>query len=188
MPETSVDKLYKDLEELVDFLSSSEETSLEVTARDVGRRCLMLAIGSYFEHTLCKHVLDFIASETHDCEPAVQFVKNKAITRQYHTWFEWKAKNASNFFALFGPGFKTHMEELVKANDHLNESIKAFLEMGQTRNRLAHQDYSVFTSEKTSEEAYEKFKIAIRFVEQLPRQLAEYSEDQRSHGGANSGD
>ena len=100
-----------------------------------------------------------------------QFVRNKAVARQFHTWFEWGALNANQFFGLFGTDFKTEMSKQVKASEGMQESIRAFLEVGNERNKLVHQDFATFSMEKTLEEIYSLYKKALTFVEALPLSL-----------------
>jgi len=102
-----------------------------------------------------------------------EFVRNKAIARQYHTLFQWNAKNANSFFGLFGDDFKVRMKQRVAADTDLDEAIRAFLELGEQRNRLVHQDYATFSLEKTSEEIFELYRTASRFVEELPELFGE---------------
>ena len=62
----------------------------------------------------------------------------------YHTWFKWDDTNANQFFGLFGSEFKLAMNNRVKESEELRTSIRAFLEIGNERNRLVHQDYVVY--------------------------------------------
>ena len=49
------------------------------------------------------------------------------------------------------------------------QAIVSFLELGNERNRLVHQDYATFQMEKTLEkEVYELYRQALTFVESLP--------------------
>jgi hypothetical protein len=102
------------------------------------------------------------------------FVKNKAIARQYHTWFQWDATNANQFFGLFGPDFRTDMIEWARNSDHLRTAIEAFMELGAERNKLVHQDYASFSLDKTLEEIYALYKAALRFVEGMPNAFREF--------------
>lgn len=99
------------------------------------------------------------------------FVRNKAIARQYHTWFNWDENNANHFFALFGSEFRTTMSDRVKESDDLRVAVRAFLEFGNDRNRSVHQDYATFPLEKTLEEICSLYRKALPFVEQLPAAL-----------------
>jgi hypothetical protein len=100
------------------------------------------------------------------------FVVNKAISRQYHTWFAWTGSNANQFFALFGPDFKQTMINKIKKSDQLQNSIRAFLELGGERNKLVHQNYAVFQLEKTLDEIYQLYQSANEFVETIYHELS----------------
>lgn len=97
----------------------------------------------------------------------VQFVRNRAINRQFHAWFNWEERNANQFFGLFGPPFKQLMVQKVRDSEQLRASIAAFLEVGSERNKLVHQDFASFSLEKTLDEIYELYSTALRFVEGL---------------------
>ncbi|HEY6336275.1 MAG TPA: HEPN domain-containing protein [Alphaproteobacteria bacterium] len=135
------------------------------------------AAGHYFEHRVCSCVLDFIRERTGGSALVENFVRNKAIARQYHTWFEWTDKNANKFFALFGPEFRSAMNGRVNDSEELRSSVQSFLEVGNERNRLVHQDYATFPMEKTLDEIYALYKSALQFVEVLPIALRDYDGD-----------
>jgi tetratricopeptide (TPR) repeat protein len=95
-------------------------------------------------------------------EPTLIF--NKAITRQYHTWFDWKGNTATTFFSLFGADFKKYMEDIIKKDEELRLAVAAFMELGRDRNRLIHEDFATVALEKTAEEIYQQYKSALCFV------------------------
>ena len=100
-------------------------------------------------------------------------MKNKAIARQYRTFFNWDAKNANTFFGLFGIEFKEHINSIIKEKEEISNYIKAFLEIGRERNRLVHQDFGNFSLEKTTEEIYELYKEAANFILFFEKELIE---------------
>jgi hypothetical protein len=102
-----------------------------------------------------------------------EFVRNMAVARQYHAWFEWGGHNANKFFGLFGSEFRAMMAQRVKDSEALGVAVKAFLEVGNERNRLVHQDYATFSLEKTLEEIFALYQDACIFVETLPVVLRE---------------
>ncbi|MDI6797732.1 MAG: HEPN domain-containing protein, partial [Desulfatibacillaceae bacterium] len=102
------------------------------------------------------------------------FFKNKAVNRQYHTWFDWEANNANKFFSLFGSKFKDFMKYKVNNDSKLSDSISAFLELGNYRNQLVHQDFSSFPLEKTSKEIYQLYFKAFCFVNRFPELIKEF--------------
>lgn len=172
MPDTTaVDKLYEEAAAVIKALQQTPELSLQVTAADHFRKALLLAAASYFEHRICGCVLDFVRERAGGSILVENFVRNKAIARQYHTWFKWDENNANQFFGLFGSEFRATMSNRVKESDNLRSAIQAFLELGSERNRLVHQDYATFPLEKTLEEIYALYESALTFVENLPSAL-----------------
>jgi RiboL-PSP-HEPN len=167
---TPVDRLYIESAEAVRELEKAEP-SLAFAASDTFRKALVLGAASYFEHRLCACVSEFVHERSGGSGVLVSFVKNKAITRQYHTWFAWDESHANQFFGLFGAEFRRMMVERVKGREDLKESIRAFLEMGSERNKMAHQDFASFPLEKTLDEIYALYKKALLFVEELPKHL-----------------
>jgi hypothetical protein len=175
MSSTSVDRIYGDIDKLMSLLAGYGEISLSSSADDTYRKSLLLSIASYFESTLSQIVLKFVEEQTCDKHIVVSLVRSKAISRQYHTWFNWDGNNANTFFALFGAEFKECVSRVVKENQQLDDSIKSFLELGRDRNRLVHQDYASFPLEKTSGEIYQSYQSALRFVDWIPNALREYA-------------
>ena len=115
--------------------------------------------------------LDFVRQRANGSKLVESFVRNRAIARQYHTWFRWDEKNANQFFGLFGDDFRARMGIRVKDSGDLQSSIRAFLEVGNERNKLVHQDYATFPMEKTLEEIYRLYQRALPFIECLPNAL-----------------
>lgn len=147
------------------------EPSLAIAAADNFRKALVLASASYFEHRISSCVLEFVQECAKGNDLVVGFVKNKAISRQYHTWFKWDDSNANQFFGLFGSSFKQAMTERVKASEELRLSIRAFLEVGNERNKLVHQDFASFPLEKTLDEIYSLYRQSLLFVDELAAYL-----------------
>jgi len=170
---TSVDRLYQEAIAVVGTLEKQSELSLHISAADNLRKSLLLAAASHFEHKVTSVVADFVREAARGSVLVEQFVRNKAIARQYHTWFNWNDKNANQFFGFFGQEFQTLMVSRMKSHDDLRLSVKAFLELGNERNRLVHQDYASFSLEKTMEEIYALYKKSLLFVTDLPVALRE---------------
>ena len=169
---TPVDRLYEEFSSVIAALGDGEP-SLAIAAADNFRKAVVLASASYFEHSISTCVLDFVHECTNGNSFVVGFVKNKAIARQYHTWFKWDESNANQFFGLFGSSFKQTMVERVKASDDLRGSIRAFLELGNERNKLVHQDFASFALDKTLDEIYGLYRQSLLFVEKLAIYLRE---------------
>ena len=177
MAETIIDSLYSEFSDLLKFLDEAKEISLRSTVDSTFKKTLALSAASYFEEELRNLLLKFVDKTTNSNILLVSLVKNKAIARQYHTFFDWRGNNANSFFSLFGDDFKQSAIEDVRADENLKESIRAFLELGNTRNELAHLNFANMEFNKTAEEVYGQFKSARRFLEYIEKKLNEYSND-----------
>lgn len=150
----AIDRLYGEANEVLRLLDERSQLSLRNAAGDNFRKAFLLAIASYFEHRrVCDAVVDFVYECANGSVLLETFLRNKAIERQYHTWFDWRAANANKFYGLFGGEFRTQMVERAET-DEMQESVRAFLELGNERNKLVHQNYATFSKEKTLEEIY----------------------------------
>jgi len=168
---SDVDRIHKEFTDLIEFLASNGEISLRSSADDAFRKVLTISAASYFEHVLTGIVMEFV-EETVSAETMITaLVRNRVVSRQYHTWFTWDAKNANGFFGMFGDGFKAHMTALVKATPDLDRAIKAFLELGEGRNMLAHQNFAAFAMQKTSDEIFKLYQDAMPFIESVRTEL-----------------
>lgn len=170
---TIVDRLHQSFADLLSVLDNVGEVSLRTVADENFRKSLLLAVASYFEHRMTESVLTFVKDATNGNVLVAELVRNKAVSRQYHTWFQWDARNANSFFGLFGSDFRKFMKRKVQ-DDALGDSVRAFLELGKERNRLVHQDYGVFVLEKTTEEIHTLYRRAMIFVETVPSALREF--------------
>jgi len=180
MDNTAVDRLHGDFSALLTVLHEKQEISLLSSVDDNWRKALLLSAASHFEYRMTSFIIEFVNDTTGGNSLVTTFVKNKAVSRQFHTWFNWGDANANSFFGLFGSDFRTFMQDKVRRNEELSLSIKAFLELGAERNRLVHQDYGTFPMEKTADEIYGLYKKALMFVVEFPKALSEFSDTQRS--------
>ena len=172
MQETVVDRLYREYESIVDFIGPVE-LSLRNSTEETFRKALLLAAASYFEREIQDHIM-VLAGKHSSSKLIVEFVRNKAIKRQFHTYFQWDGRNANVFFSMFGEGYKSFMSGRARADHSYGESIRAFLELGNERNRLVHQDFGNFPLEKTSREIFELYKEARLFVDSVGASFDEY--------------
>jgi len=171
-----IDRLYEDHKKLSAFLTKYGEISLLSTAADNFRKTLLLSAASYFESAIKKSILSIAVKYIGNDNPLLEFLKNKAIERQYHTYFSWTSNNANSFFGLFGSDFKDYMTSYVKKDSKLKESISAFIELGELRNQLVHQNFAIFPLEKDAEEIYQLYVKASLFVEIFPDELGKFIE------------
>jgi len=177
---TVVDRLHADFAALAAYLDAGAEPSLRSTADETFRKALLLSAASYFETTVTGIILSFCQDATQPCTPIPEFVRNKALSRQYHTLFDWNADNANKFFSLFGDPFKAYMQKRLKEDASLVQAVQAFMEVGRERNRLVHMDFGTFALEKTSDEIYQLFSAAYRFVSDLRTFLDDFANAEKA--------
>ena len=173
MAETIVHRLYEEFTALTVALGKAVEPSLCVTANDCFSKALLLAAASHFEAEVTRIILAFVEARSNADTMTREFVRQKGLARQYHTLFAWDASNANRFFSLFGDHFKKYAEVTVKNDPQLDDAIRAFLELGEQRNRLVHQDFGNFSLEKTADEIFLRFIAAEVFINRLAALLEE---------------
>lgn len=176
MADTIIDSLYKEFTDLLSFLDQSKEISLRSTVDATFKKTLALSAASYFEDEVRTILINFVNEKSNSNTLLNSFVRNKAIARQYHTFFDWRGKNANKFFSLFGDEFKRSAAEDVKADIELEKAIKDFLDLGNTRNELAHLNFANIELDKTAEEVYLQFQQARKFINFIDAKLNEFQE------------
>ena len=175
-PDTSVDLLFEEHQALVEFLMDAGQISLRNSVDNNFRKTLAVAAASHIESRMSDTVIGLFSEVGNAAEPLVEFVINKAIARQYHTLFEWRSPNANAFFGLFGANFRQFMVDQVNNDSNLASSIKSFLEIGQLRNELVHQNFAAFPLDKTVEEIYGLYGEALAFIQTFPTKVIQYIE------------
>ena len=172
---THVDRLYEESREVAEYLRG-EEVSLWLTADESFKKGLLVAAASYFEKRVKEILIDYVRESTDDNERLVELFQDKVTSRGYQGLFKWtdpREQGARQFWGSFGDSFKTAMVAKIKSDTKLEEGVKAFLELGNDRNRLVHNDFGAFYLEKTSEEIYSSYRQGLFFVERLPDFLRE---------------
>lgn len=128
------------------------------------KKVLVLSAASYFESVISKCILDYATKASGPDKRIVTLIENKVIERQYHTLFDWKAKNTNTFWGLFGEDTKSKVREQLNADEHLKATEQAFIELGRQRNLLVHENFAEYDVNTTVGEIYEKYKLACEFV------------------------
>lgn len=80
--------VYDDLKK---FLIENNQFSLENNFGHHMRKVMLLSCASYFETEIQELIKTFVEQQSSD-DRVLSFVQNKAITRQYHTYFNWDGK------------------------------------------------------------------------------------------------
>ncbi len=175
----AIDSLYTDFTENYERLVSIGEISFANSYKSQFAKVILLASASYFESatTLVIHSMLNPAQ----CQITKTFIENKALTRQYHSLFDWNNRSANKFFAYFGADFKAFMTAKLRQDAEIKGSIDNFLELGYLRNQLAHENYALFRLNLTPEEIYAKFLDAHSFIDNLSNYMTEFKQSLAEH-------
>ena len=174
----SIGRILEDHERLVECLEAVGEVSLRIAMDSIFAKTLLLSAASYYEYLLTEVLIGLYESSNDGPTLLAEFVKNQAIGRRYAQLFDWTANNANRFFRLFGGDFSSYMQQTVHNDTELQESIRAFLELGNLRNQLVHENYAEFPLDKTVEEIFDLYQKARRFAEGFPEDIERYTNSQ----------
>lgn len=164
---TPMDVFIKEYNEITDFLIAQNEWSFKSDLDNHYRKILLLSSASYFEQRI-QDALKRLAKSKTSSDEIYSLVINKAIERQYYTYFNWKEENKSNinsFLGLFGSEFKTRISNQIKESNELTEAVIAFLEIGRERNQMVHENFLEFNLGKSFEEIVKLNCKAMIFVD-----------------------
>jgi hypothetical protein len=175
-----VESLYSDFDNLLSHLESTGEISFRSLADNNFKKNLILSSASFFETELCNTLTNYFEAKAPNCPEIKEFLVNKAVVRQYHTFFNWDGNNANTFFSLFGNGFKKFMNERLSSDNKLKQSISDFIELGRERNRLVHQNFGSYSVEKTAKEIFSLYISAKVFISNIESLLNEYNISQQN--------
>jgi hypothetical protein len=168
---TVVHTFYQKQAQLKEYFESRQEISLAQDVEETFRKSLALAAGSFFENEMILLLEEFARAKSSNCESLISLVKNKALSRQYHTFFKWDARNANGFFGLLGEAFRDRIKKRIEREPEIQTAIENFLDLGELRNMAAHQNFASFTTDKTSQEIMQSFESARRFLVVLREEL-----------------
>jgi hypothetical protein len=173
MTTSAIEKLFLENKDLLYYLRDNRQVSFQSQLDDTFKKVLLLACASDLEHKVMDILTDFTTRASNYCVPLVSFIKNKAISRQFHTYFDWEGTNANKFFSFFGEDLKKEIKSDISLDDNLDEGIKAFLEIGNVRNTMVHEDYATFYLDKTAEEVFALYVLSLRFITYLTDKLSQ---------------
>jgi len=168
---TIIDQQFESGNTLLTYLKENNQITFHSEAENNFRKSLLLSSASFFEKEISGLVIEFAKFSTDNDERIVTLIKQKAVSRQYHTYFDWESNNANKFFAMFGETFKGIMVNKIKENEDFSNSIKAFLEIGNERNKMVHQNFAEIVIDKTADEIYKLYKSSLVFIATIRQEL-----------------
>lgn len=170
MSGTIIDKAFEDNTALRAYLSDRNEISLLRTVDDAFRKTLVLSVASLFEHQITDALHTYCVQKSGSDACILALIRNKAIKRQYFTYFDWENRRAGPFFSLLGELIGEKLKTECKI-EPLKSALDAFLEIGSLRNSLVHQNFAGYAFDKTNEEVYTLYRDASVFVDQVLQKL-----------------
>lgn len=169
---TIIDQQFESGNALVSYLKAQQELTLSNEAENNFSKNILLSAASYFENVISETVIEFAKVHSDNDDLIISIIRQKAVSRQYHTYFQWDgSKNANSFFSLFGDDFKNKMSKKVKVDPIFEEAIKAFYQIGQERNKMVHQNFAEIVLDKTAEEIYKLYQTALFFIDTIKIEL-----------------
>lgn len=158
---TVIDGLLERHRRLHAYLMDAKETNLAFDADHNFKKLFVMACGSFFE----ERILTTLEAWAHAVgTPELgSLVRNKALKRQYHTFFDWEHRKLGPLLSLFGDRFKSVLKSEL-TNEVLARAQSDFLEIGALRNQLAHGNLAALQVEKTLDELVAQYHAAWKFV------------------------
>ena len=167
MESDRIERQYNDSKELFDYLMGKGEISFATYIDNVYKKVLVLSAASYFESVISKRILQYANEVSGRDKRIVKLIENKVIERQYHTLFDWKAKNTNAFWKLFGEETKEKARSTIDKDEELKSAEQSFIGMGQLRNLLVHENFAEYDVNLTVEEIYSKYYSLVLFYLQI---------------------
>lgn len=163
-----IQKFVEDFFDIKDYLDKEGQFSASININEHYRKVLLLSCASFYE-TQIQNLLKELIKEKSNSILIENFMCNKAINRQYHTYFNWDSKNINNFLGLFGAEFSIKISLELKNDFDLNQNMLAFIEIGKERNKMVHENFLEYRLDKTFDEIYGLHKKAYQFIMYLRR-------------------
>ncbi|MFO1440624.1 MAG: HEPN domain-containing protein [Verrucomicrobiaceae bacterium] len=164
-------RLIAEASELTTFLSVHGQLSLVNIANDNSRKTLVLSAASLFENRITEALLGYADRASNSDPCIVSMIRIKAIKRQYHTFFDWEKSKASTFYTLLGDRLGSELKQSC-SSDPGKTAVAAFLELGQLRNCLVHQNFAEYAVDKSISEICALCEHADEFVQLVESLLA----------------
>jgi len=168
-----IQKFIEDYKKLNNFLISNGQISSLVDINEHYRKILLLSCASYYETQINDILKAFVKLNSND-DRIFFFMNNKAIQRQYYTYFDWdQTNNINRFLGMFGEEFKATISNEIKSNNDLTSQVNAFLEIGAERNKMVHKNFLEYKLDKTFDEITALHNKAQLFIEYIRKILCD---------------
>lgn len=166
--DSRITELIRGYYDIHEYLISKGQVSFANDIDAYYKKILIFSCASLFENLICNSIYE--KAKKSSPIPIAEFIRNKAVERQYHTYFNWKEPKISSihgFLGLWGEDFKTTFLNVVKSDEALVDGIKAFLIIGNERNLMAHENFIEYNPSSTFKEVETLYEQADYFVNAL---------------------
>ena len=172
-----IEALYTENSDLIKYLSEQGEVSFVASVDKTFNKVLLLAIASYFEKHITDILKQFFTVQSGNNPLLLDYITRTTLDRKYHTLFTWdtgKKSGINPFLKIFGESFRKEFDELTQKDKKLESGILEFLELGNKRNELVHENFIGYLLQYSPQEIYDKFEKAVYFVDRLQIHLSEH--------------
>lgn len=159
-----IERQFSDEQDLHRYLMECDEITYASYVDDVYKKVLLLSAASYFETVISNAIISFVRNAASADSRVAVLVEKKALSRQYHTLFQWGQNNSNSFWALFGDETKKKVRKLIDSSEEMKQAEVDFLDVGNRRNLLVHENFSEYNVNITVEEIYKKYRSACKFI------------------------
>lgn len=167
---SEVDRIRAELLSLREIIHKTDSMSDINAFEAFAAKTLLMAAASYFEKRICDDILQI--AETFGTNAIfVNFIEKQALSRKFHTMFNWDARNINSFLGLFGDEFKKTCSDEIKNSEIRLQSIRDFIFINSYRNLLVHNNFSTFNLNVSFEDIWNKFESAIKVPDWLAEKL-----------------
>lgn len=165
MKDGRVEQQFSDSEELYSFLMQKEEVTFASYIDNAYKKILILSGASFFETIITEGIKRYSEKLSPEDQRLTIFIEKKALKRQYHSLFDWDAKNTNKFWNFFGDEMKSFVRDYLKSHPEIEKAERDFVELGHHRNLLVHENFAEFDVNITRKEIYEQYCSAKVFVD-----------------------
>ena len=162
MISTDVDRVYAELQSIQVILTEHGSPSDVVAFETFAAKTLLLAAASYFEKTVIGLINEHMTAASLS-STVPYFLNKQALTRKYHTLFDWEKDNIKAFVKLFGTDFQQVTLSYL-AEEQGGLAAAAFMQVGSLRNLLVHNNYANYDIGKNSGEIYTSYTQALKLL------------------------
>lgn len=168
---TTVDEAYNHYKSLINTETVLNNLSLRNIIEEIFRKTLLLFAASLFEDQIKSSII-MASEQSLDDDKLINFIKRKAIERQYHTYFDWKVSNINYFASHFGVEFRNSLRIDIDNNEGMSIGEAAFMYIGSERNKMLHSNLITYSLDDSVDDVYSKYINASRFVEYVGAKIA----------------